>query len=151
MAAQTKLEEVIGYIMPMQDGTRLRKLPQTYSTVLISNCRKGWVVDIDLTILYLEADPVQTAIWKNDLWGRVIKINGTPIEEMVDDLGQPIVSPVYMAIDYHNGPVCTKHYIPAIPVPPDPIPSGRVQALKVVEVIDGIDQPMRIFKPEVPL
>ena len=106
----TKETPVTGMIIPLFDGTRLRVEPSTYTTVKASY-PKGTQVEIDMTILYLDSDPVKTAIWKNDLWGRVVKIAGVPIAQ-----------PAFMAIDYHNEAVCAKQYSgETTPPPPAPV------------------------------
>jgi hypothetical protein len=147
-----QIESVVGSITPLQNGTRLRKLPQTYSTVQLANVLANSVVEIDQTILYLEADPVQTAIWKDDLWGRVIRINGTAIELLKNDYDEFMTAPVYMAITYHNGAVCAKHYISATTPPPvePPVVFEYPEVLEVVPVLkDGTRLPMKEYVPKI--
>ena len=121
MSAQSIQTQVVGKIVPIGSGTRLRILPSTYTTVL-GSYGPADQVEIDLTILYTETDPVQPATMKNDLWGRVVKINDIPLAQIRDINGNLIVGSAYMAIDYHGVPICTKHYTEGATPPPEESP-----------------------------
>lgn len=141
MAAQSKTVKVTGKIVPLQNGTRLRVAPSTY-TAVVTSYNAGANVEIEEVLEYLENDPAQPATWKGDKWGKVIKVNGVATPQ-----------PSWMAIWYHNDDVCSEYYTvvtdqtdPTDPTdPPAPIfpesfvltdPSGAKAEYEFVRIIE---------------
>lgn len=109
----TKITTVTGYISPLSSGTRMREVPNTYSTVLGSYAA-GAKVEIDQVIEYLENDPSRPFVKKGDLWGRVIRIDGVAIPQ-----------PAFMAIEYMSvspSTICSRHYSESGGNVPTPVP-----------------------------
>jgi len=115
MAAASKTIKVTGKIVPLQNGTRLRTAPSTY-TAVITSYNTGSNVEIEEVLEYLENDSAQPATWKGDQWGKVIKVDGVATPQ-----------PSWMAIRYHGTPVCSEHYtVVTDPTDPTPPPTGPV-------------------------
>ena len=136
--AASKTIKVIGKIIPIQNGTRLRTAPSTY-TAVITSYNIGANVEIEEILEYLENDTVQPAIWKGDRWGKVIKVNGVATPQ-----------PSWMAIHYHGTPVCSENYtvvtdptdppVPGTPVFPESFvltdPSGAKAEYVFVRIVE---------------
>lgn len=122
--AQYKEYEVVGKIIPINNGTRLRSAPSTYTQVLGSYPKDAQVV-IDLIREYTET--VTSEYTKSgDKWGRVVSINGVQITQ-----------PAWMAVTYLGVAICTPDYlISPLPSPAPPVERPKIVSLSVTTYYD---------------
>lgn len=114
ITAKTKVLEVEGTIVPLQTGTRTRVQASTYSTV-ISSYGTSNRIEVSSMIEYLETDVALPHIWKGDKWGVVKSIDNVLVTK-----------PTFMAIFYHDAPICTENFQIVIPSDPDPTPEPEI-------------------------
>lgn len=113
---------VTGSIVPKANGTRVRHDASTYTQVR-ADYNAGVLVEIDLIRQYTEST-IREHVWVGDLWGRVVQVNGVAIPQ-----------PAWMAIDYHNAPICEKHYV--LTNPGDP-PTEDIWVVDVKATRNGV-------------
>lgn len=129
MPALFSEKEVIGNIVPITDGTRMRVASSTFTAVL-NSYPKGSVVEIDLVREYTSTDMSEYHM-AGDKWGRVVKVNGAAPKK---SNGEPVTGEAWMAIVYLGKPVCNANYVSAVVTPPDgettPVIVGMIAVLK---------------------
>ena len=119
--AQYKDYYVVGKIVPLGSGTRLRVDASTFTHVINSYAKDSQVA-IDLVREYIET-VTSEYVRLGDKWGRVLSVNGIAI-------GQP----AWMAITYLGSPICTPAYsLATIPVDP-PVPPVPGEKVKIVSL-----------------
>lgn len=115
---------VIGTIVPLSDGTRMRVSSSTFTTVL-NSYPKGTVVKIDLVREFTATD-LSKYFRLGDKWGRVVEVNGQPLKKSD---GSPVTGEAWMAITYLGAPICTPNYVVA---GEEPVP---VEALEIESAV----------------
>lgn len=122
--AQYKDYAVVGKIVPLNSGTRLRVEPSTFTHVLNSYAA-GSQVEIDLVREYTET--VKSEYVKaGDKWGRVLKVNGAAVQQ-----------PAWMAIIYLGNTICKAEY--SLPSVPAPLPSPKVKIVSLTVIAKYAD------------
>lgn len=125
---------VKGTIIPIASGTRLRNIPTTKGSV-ITSAGPSDIVEVDLVREYKET-VLAEYVTINDLWGRVIKING-------------VVASGWMAIKYHRvtpPDICRPNYTVLGDTEP-PAPVEIIGLTLIPKLSDGTDgSPIEMVK-----
>lgn len=123
MPAQFTDKPVVGKILPLQNGTRLRADSSTFTKVN-GTFSKGDLVEIDLVREYKSTDLSEYHM-QGDKWGRVVKINGFAFSG-------------WMAIVYLGADICSADYVFVGNPDPEPDPEP-VDPAKIVSAVITIN------------